>query len=143
MLTNINWWLVLAVSVLQIIFGSIWYGPIFGKFWMKLMGVTHMSKEDIKKAQKEMMPMYAIQLLMSFIMNIALYTAVKINSDGMLLADICATIALWIGFVVPIQVGEVIWSNLSNEMKMKKLAVSSVQQLITMCIAAAIFSYWG
>ena len=143
MLTNINWWLVLAVSVLQIFIGSIWYGPIFGKFWMKLMGSAHMSKEEIKKAQKEMMPMYVIQFLMSFIMNIAIYVAVKISSDGMLLTDIWAAIVLWIGFVLPIQVGEVIWSNLSNEMKMKKLAVSSVQQLITMCIAAAIFSYWG
>ena len=140
MLVNINWWVVIGVSVLQIFIGSIWYGYMFGKFWMRIMGSSHMTKEEIKKAQKEMMPMYFVQFFMSLIMNVALYTAVKMNSDGLLIDDICAAIVLWIGFVLPIQVGEVIWSGLSNSDKVKKLAVSSSQQLLTMIIAAAIFS---
>ena len=143
MLENINWWVVIGVSVLQIFIGSIWYGPIFGKFWMRLMGSAHMTKDEIKKAQKAMMPAYVVQFFVSTVMNVALYVAVKTNSDGDLIADICAAIALWLGFVMPIQVGEVLWSKLSDRDKLKKLAVSGGQQIITMCIAAAIFSYWG
>ena len=136
MLSMINWWMVLGASVLQIVLGSIWYGPLFGKLWMRLMGVGHLSKEEIKAKQKEAISAYVWQLVFSIITNAALYLFIRQTVPGMWLV---LTIILWLGFVLPIQAGEVIWSTLSSKMKMKKLAVSASYQLLSMLIAAYIY----
>lgn len=132
----INWWMVLGASVLQIVLGSIWYGPLFGKLWMRLMGVSHLSREEIKAKQKQALPLYIIQLVTSIITNAVLYLFVIQSASGMWLV---LTVILWLGFVLPIQAGEVIWSTLSSKMKMKKLAVSASYQLLSMLIAAYIY----
>lgn len=41
---NIRWWVVLASVVISFIIGILWYGPFFGKKWMKAIG---MKAEDI------------------------------------------------------------------------------------------------
>lgn len=36
----INWWAVLAAAALNMLFGFLWYGPIFGTQWMRAMNVS-------------------------------------------------------------------------------------------------------
>jgi hypothetical protein len=42
---EINWLAILLGALAGFILGALWYGPLFGKAWMKLLG---MSKEDAK-----------------------------------------------------------------------------------------------
>lgn len=35
-----NWWAILVSTLLGFIIGGIWYGPLFGKAWMKALGKT-------------------------------------------------------------------------------------------------------
>jgi fatty acid desaturase len=46
MMANINYWAVLVAAFSAFFIGWIWYGPLFGKLWMKLNGF---SKEDMHK----------------------------------------------------------------------------------------------
>ena len=34
----INWWAVLTVTALNMFVGFLWYGPLFGTFWLSLVG---------------------------------------------------------------------------------------------------------
>ncbi|MGI9542345.1 MAG: DUF1761 domain-containing protein [Cyclobacteriaceae bacterium] len=43
---NINWLSVLVAAISSFAIGGIWYGPIFGKTWMKEFGFT---EDDLKK----------------------------------------------------------------------------------------------
>ena len=42
---HINFWAILAATVSAMVLGSLWYGPVLGKQWMKLNNFT---EEDIK-----------------------------------------------------------------------------------------------
>lgn len=42
---NINIWAVLACAIISMPIGAIWYGPLFGKKWMEIVG---MKEEDVK-----------------------------------------------------------------------------------------------
>lgn len=44
---EINWIAVLAAAVSSFVLGGIWYGPLFGKKWMALVGKT---EEDVAGA---------------------------------------------------------------------------------------------
>ena len=44
---NVNYLAVIAATVSAMVLGSLWYGPILGKQWMK---ETKMTDEDIKAA---------------------------------------------------------------------------------------------
>ena len=41
-----NWIGVILAAISAMVVGYVWYGPLFGKPWMKLVGIT---KEDIEK----------------------------------------------------------------------------------------------
>lgn len=43
---GINYWAVVVAAFSSFIIGWIWYGPLFGKTWMKLNGFT---EDDLKK----------------------------------------------------------------------------------------------
>lgn len=47
-----NYWAVLVSAVVYHVLGAIWYGPVFGKPWMKLVGLT---PESIKTTSKKEM----------------------------------------------------------------------------------------
>ena len=58
---NINWVGVISAGVASMIVGFIWYGPLFGKMWMKLTGKKEMADK------KEMPKTYAIIFIASLI----------------------------------------------------------------------------
>ena len=45
MSVSINYLAVLVAGFIPMILGSIWYGPLFGKKWIELMGLT---EEELK-----------------------------------------------------------------------------------------------
>ena len=36
---TVNYWAIVAGAVLSMVIGAIWYGPLFGKKWMEIVGV--------------------------------------------------------------------------------------------------------
>ena len=54
---EVNYLAVIIAAVVSLLFGFLWYGPIFGKAWMRLNGVT---KKDIEASKKKGMvfPMF-------------------------------------------------------------------------------------
>src|SRR6185436_20582919 len=63
----INFWAVLVVAVISMILGSIWYGPLFGKTWGRIIGMDmqNTTPEDKKKMQKSVMPLYFLNFVLS------------------------------------------------------------------------------
>jgi hypothetical protein len=49
--SGINYLAVLVAAISAFVVGWIWYGPLFGKIWMKLNGFT---EEDLKKGSMSM-----------------------------------------------------------------------------------------
>ncbi|MEN9337888.1 MAG: hypothetical protein RIQ41_202 [Candidatus Parcubacteria bacterium] len=127
----INYWAVVGGAIFLFVMGMTWYGPLFGKTWMRIMGVESMSKEEIAKAQKEMMPMYMIQVALGLVTSFVLYYFVQLI--GMHVA-----FWIWLGFSMPLAAGSM-WDT-QKGYKMKKFLITAGYQLVTLVVLAFVFA---
>ncbi len=113
MISLISWSSVLVGVVVSIVLGSLWFGPIFGKKWMELMGVDPNDTAKIQEGKKHMWKMYIIQMIASA-MTVATLSIVVLHFDTFTIKETIGTsLLVWIGFIVPTEVGAVLWSGKS------------------------------
>src|SRR5688572_16035497 len=97
----VNYLAVLSATLLSIVIGSLWYGPIFGSTWTKLMGwsKSEMAKGAADKAA--MMRSYGIQfigsLFMAFVLSHSLVFAKAYLNESGLSAGLQTGFWNWLG----------------------------------------------
>ena len=136
---NINYWAIIVCGILSIVMGSVWYGPIFGKLWMRLCGVdVNMPAEEMKRKQQEAMPLYVIQLALSLFQLFVLVhlTGFTVKSG------ILSALWVWGGFVLPTTAGACMWNADSNKMKLQRFLVQAGFQLVSFIVFGAILGGW-
>lgn len=78
MFADLNWLAIIACTVFSMVLGFIWYGPLFSKRWMELVGIK---KEDVNA--KDAMKGNLISVIGSFIASTALAVIVKWMGYGL------------------------------------------------------------
>lgn len=103
---------ILACVIVAVALGSVWYGPLFGKSWMKMSGIE-MPKKMTPAVKKMMMKSYGIQLigsiLMAFVMAHSMVFAMTYLGITGISAGLQGGFWNWLGFVAPVTLGAVIW----------------------------------
>ena len=90
-LQHLNWLAVIASTLAYFSLGAIWFGPIFGKMWMKGHGITPPTEEEKKNMNMGMMmgmsfvKTFVLVVLSAYIVRIINYhgdlmTALKIGA---------------------------------------------------------------
>lgn len=138
----INLFAVIASAVVMMIIGFLWYGPLFGKPWSKMMGWGEMTPEKMKEMQKKAMPGYAISfvgsLLMAFVFAHALVFAdTYLNMSGVN-AGLQGAFWNWLGFIVPVTVGVVLW----EEKPWTLWFINAGYYLVSLAAMGIILSLW-
>ncbi len=64
-MVHVNYLAVLISAVASMIIGSIWYGPLFGKMYMQIMGMDKLSPEEQTAMKKSMGVSYFLQFIAS------------------------------------------------------------------------------
>jgi hypothetical protein len=106
---NVDMLAVVIAAAAYMAIGILWYGPLFGKPWMKARG---MSQKDIEKAKKNSMAKPACMamvnaVIMAFVIGLLLnFTGSFGILPGMLMGAL-----VWVGFVSTTQMSSVIWEN--------------------------------
>ncbi|HVZ67542.1 MAG TPA: DUF1761 domain-containing protein [Patescibacteria group bacterium] len=102
MMANVNYLSVLVCGVAAMIVGYVWYGPLFGKLWMK---EGKISTSQAKKAN--MTGMYVLMYVSAVIEAYVL--SVVLGMMGNLTYASAATGAFWVwlGFMATVMVGMV------------------------------------
>lgn len=104
---SLNYVAVLLAAVSGIVVGSFWYGPLFGKPWVALMGFTpaDMEKAKAKGMGKVMAMGLLIQLVMAYV--VAHFVALLGITDmaGALQFSFWA----WLGLIATGQMNNVLW----------------------------------
>ncbi|MES2088342.1 MAG: DUF1761 domain-containing protein [Patescibacteria group bacterium] len=135
---EVNYMLVAVATVAQFILGGIWYSPLlFGKWWMEFMECTNLSKEELQKMQKSMMPFYALQLFLTFFTTVSFANLVPYVSAFSIYH---LAFWIWIGFIVPLQISSVVWANTKRKFWAKQIFVMVTNQLVSIMLAAWILS---
>ena len=114
----INYLAVVGAAIVSMVTGFLWYGPLFGKPWMKEMGWTKadMTKEKQKGMSKAYGFMFLGSLVMSFVLSHALVFASEYLGTEGVNAGLQTGFWNWLGFVVPVTLGSVLWEGKSMKL---------------------------
>ncbi|MBA4250400.1 MAG: DUF1761 domain-containing protein [Chlorobiaceae bacterium] len=73
---HINFLAVFVSSILAFVVGFLWYGPIFGKTWVKEMGFT---EESLKKSNYALIFSFAFGLTLIIALNLSAFLGSEPN----------------------------------------------------------------
>jgi hypothetical protein len=126
----INPYAILLSAIASMVIGSIWYGPLFGKRYIALMGMDKLTKKEQAKMKKRMAWLYLGQFVASLVMFFVL--ALLIGELDLLTA-VSISLLVWIGFIVPVEFGNALWGG-----KMALFWLGIGNMLLTLLAAGAI-----
>lgn len=132
---DINYIAILVATVVQFIFGAIWYMPLFGGLWGRIHGFDTKSPEVQAEMRKGMMPLLAVQFVVTLVTSfvfVLLLNGMPYDWSRYGLAAL-----FWLGFVVPTQVSAVIFGGTAPQWVVKKIAVMAFGSLA--CLEALAF----
>lgn len=140
-LSTINYLAVIVSAIIYMGFGFLWYSPLLiGKPWVKLMGYHKMTKEDMKKMQKEAGPAYMISMVTSLVQSFLLawvvlpsYAAASISSA------VLAVALIWLCFTFCYAITGAAFTKKPYAL----VAIDSGYQLFGLIIVTIILKIWA
>ena len=133
---EINNLAVLVAAIASMVIGFLWYGPLFGNQWKKLMGFTDKSMKGMKMTPMQaMIGGFISTLLMAYILaHFVDYVQAKTIVEG-----IEAGFWIWLGFIATVQIGMVLWEG----KPFKLFALNTLHYLVTLATMGAILAVWA
>ena len=130
----VSWIGIGAAVVAMNVIGFLWYGPLFGKMWMELVGMT---KKDAEKAKKEgcakqMTLMVGSSIVMAYVLSMFVPLGTEMNTALM------TAFWIWLGFIATVMLAPVAW----QKMPWKLYWLNSLHYLVGFLVMAAILSMW-
>ncbi len=136
---QVNYYAILVCGILAMVFGYLWYGPLFGKMWLKVIKATELDLEARKKMQENVWKLYLLQFLLVLfqVWVLAYYIQGWKDASGL-------TNALWIwaAFVVPVIAGTAMWNNDSAKISWTRFLIQSGYQLVCFVAFGLILGVW-
>lgn len=136
----VNYMAVLMAAVANMVLGFLWFGPVFGKLWMKHSGMTSEMMEAAKK--QGMGKSYALMalgsLLMAYVLSHALIFASSYLGTSGVSAGLQTGFWNWLGFVAPVTIGVVLWDRKS----WGHWAVTYLYYLVGLMMMGVILAMW-
>ncbi|MDO8593926.1 MAG: DUF1761 domain-containing protein [bacterium] len=137
---TINYLAVLLCAIASMVLGSLWYGPLFGKQWVALAGITPEQMERGKRAG--MWNLYALALIGALVMAHVLafslaFASSYFNATGVFVG-LMAGFWNWLGFIAPVTLGSVLWEGKS----WKLWILNNAYQLVLLLIMGVILAVW-
>lgn len=135
MVFEINYLAVLVASAANMAVGYVWYGPLFGKVWMKLVGKT---EKDLKSQSGKMPLLYGTMFAATLIFNYVLAHFVRVGNATDILSGAGIGFWAWLGFIATTSLGEFIFSA-----KPKNLyALQNGHHVVNFLLSGAILATW-
>ncbi len=137
----VNYLALVAAAVANMALGFVWFGPLFGKQWMAMMGMTP-EKMDAAKNKDGMWKGYALAFLGSLLMAYVLQHSIVFAGSYLDVAGIEAGLVTgfwsWLGFIAPVTLGTVLWEGKS----WKLWFLTNGYYLISVLIMGPILALW-
>src|SRR3989338_1225191 len=135
---GINYWAVLVCAVFSMVLGSLWYGRLFGKAWMKIMGVDAKDVSANKKIKKGMWMLYLTQFILTlFQVYILANLLITIPS---VMVGVLFTVLVFLAFVIPTLAGNAMWSTKPRKIAWAQFGIQFGYQLILFVVFGFVLS---
>ena len=149
---------VLVCGIAAMVVGFIWYGPLFGKAYMKTMGADTMTPEQKAAMKKSMGGMYFLQFILSLVTAWALSLFINLCApfSSVFLetklpntfvcypgsSPIWIAILIWFGFVMTTTASGALWSGKPKKMAWSFFWITAGAQLVTFIVFGLILGAW-
>lgn len=139
----VNYLALALATLLSVVLGSLWYGPLFGGTWTKLMGWSKSQMDKGAADKNAMMKSYALQFVGSFFMVYVLshtlvFAKAYLGSSGVS-AGLQTGFWNWLGFVAPVTLTNVLWEGRS----WKLWLINNGYYLILLTLSGVLLSVWA
>ena len=136
---TVNYWAVLVAAIASMVVGSVWYGVLFRKSWMEMMGLTPDSMKEMNMTvNKAYLIQFIASLLMAYVLDHTLIYASAFTGASGLRAGLMVGFWNWLGFIAPITLGVVLW-----EGKPWKLwCLNASNYLVSLLLMGVVLSAW-
>ncbi|MCE9643993.1 DUF1761 domain-containing protein [Candidatus Parcubacteria bacterium] len=136
---EINYLSVLACGVFAMVAGFLWYGPLFGKVWLGVIGASADDLARRAEMQKRAMPLYLVQFLLVLFQAYVLAHFVKGWTEA---TGVETALWIWVGFIMPTVAAGSMWNNDSARISWTRFALQAGYQLICLVAFGFILGYW-
>lgn len=130
-----NYLAIIVAAIINMALGFIWYGPLFGKQWIKLMGYT---KESMEKAKKGMEKTYAMMFAGALVMAYVLSMLIARMNVTDLAGGVTLAFWAWFGFIAPVLLAEVLFGGKKWEL----YYINVGYQLVAMLAMGTLLASW-
>ena len=137
----VNLLAVLVAALASMVLGFLWYGPLFGKPWMALMGF---SKDSMDKAKAKGMTMNYVlmavgSLVMAYVLSHVTSFAMAYMQVSGYMAGLSSGFWTWLGFIAPVVMGAQLWEG----KPWKLYPITAGYYLVSLMIMGAILASWA
>jgi len=133
-----NYLAILAAGIFNMVLGFLWYGPIFGKPWMKYMGITKEQMEKAKSKQGEMMQKYGLMFVATLVLAYFLEWLIVMRNVTSISQGAMVGGMVWLGFVATTQFSGWLFSG----KKVGLYLIDTSYFLVSFVVLGAIFAVW-
>lgn len=135
MVFDINYLAVLVAAIANMAVGSLWYGPVFGKMWMKYMGFTHESIKSMPlKPWQAMIGGFVTALLLSYVLA---HVAIAFGAKGVMGA-LQLAFYIWLGFTATTLAESFLWEGKPLGLFM----LNASRSIVTLAVMSLILVLW-
>lgn len=127
---TVNYTAIVAAAVASFVVGWLWYGPLFGKTWMKLTGMKEMGNKD--EMPKNMVVVFVGSLITAYVLSAFL----QLTNSTVLSSALPVALWAWLGFQAPEAVGVVLWEGKSWNL----FFLNAAQKLVNLLVIAAVLT---
>ncbi|SEJ56092.1 Protein of unknown function [Cyclobacterium xiamenense] len=136
---SVNYFAIAAGGILSMILGALWYGPLFGKKWLQIIGADALSPDERKQMQRSAGPLYLVQFVLTLFQVLVLAHLIADTSRA---SGIERALWIWAAFVIPTLAGAVMWTNESSKMKWARFLIQGGYQLTLFLIFGMLLQFW-
>lgn len=126
---------ILVAAIAYMVVGFLWYGPLFGKVWMKAMGIT---ASDMEKNKDKMGMIYGLTSLAALVTSYVLAHFIFYAGEKTALGGAKIAFWVWVGFVVTKSIVDTLFEN----KKWDIFYLNMGYQLVGLLVMGAILGVW-
>lgn len=126
-----NWWAILVATLSSFVLGGLWYGPLFGKKWLRELG----------KSEYDMAPSavpFVVALITSFITCLAMAWLISLLEISTWVGGVLLGVIVGVAFIACSSISDGVFCRWSWAL----LAIQAVYRLLHCVIAGVILAIW-
>jgi len=121
---------VIISAVAGMIIGALWYGPLFGKVWVRLSNINPDTMDKSKMGLRYLGAFIGTLVMAYVLANVIEGFAVEELGDALE-----AGCTMWFGFIAPVTLGSVLWGGKSFKLWM----LDNAHYLVVLLVMAGIY----